>query len=107
MFMSTTREYVLQIFSISRRSETAVGLRIKGRNNLLITSLEEVTGTETGNTVLIVRPESIYGETLPTSRFFLSEIDQIFNLRIRYQDPFYQYLRSLQSASEFTARALG
>jgi hypothetical protein len=95
--MSATREYVLQIFSTSKKLETAVGLRIKGRNNLLITILEQVTGTETRDTVLIVRPETIYRESLPSSRIFLDEIDQIFNLRIRYHDAFYQYLRTLHT----------
>jgi hypothetical protein len=95
--MSVSREKVLQVLLTSRKSETAVGLRIKGRNHLLITMLEHVGGTSSDNTVLIVNPESIYGETLPGARFYLDQIDQIFNLRISYHDPFYQYLRKLRT----------
>ena len=95
--MPVSREQVLQVFTLSRQSETAVGLRIRGRLSLLITNLEQISGTDPQNTVLTVCAESIYGETLQANRYSLEQIDQIFNLRIRYNDPFYQYLRSLRS----------
>lgn len=105
--MSVNREQALEVFSTSRKSATAVGLRIKGRSNLLITNLENVSGTNAESTVLVVGPESIYGEPLRTTSFFLDDIDQIFNLRIRFNDPFYEYLRSLRTNVRIIREATG
>jgi hypothetical protein len=74
--MSVSREQVLQVFLNSRKPETAVGLRIEGRNHLLITMLDQVAVTSSDTTVLVVHPESIYGEMLPVTRFYLDQIDR-------------------------------
>ena len=95
--MSITREQALGVFSVSQQRDTAVGLRIIGRKNLLIILIQQIVGLTDDTTELHVRSETIYGEQLTRSSFKLGEVESICNLRVRYNDPFYIHLRELRS----------
>jgi hypothetical protein len=96
LIMAISRYDVLKIFIISKERGTAVGLRLRGRENLLITTLVEIKGQTPEDTVVIVNSQSIYGEHIAKTCYELSEIDSLFTLRILFDDPFYVYLRSLR-----------
>jgi hypothetical protein len=96
LIMSISRYDVLKVFVTSKESGTAVGIRLHGRQNLLITIINEISGRSSEDTIVNVGNESIYGETIPSTCISLSEIENISNLRIQFNDPFYLYLRSLR-----------
>lgn len=94
--MSVSRYDLLRVFVTSRENSTAVGIRIRGRQTLLITTLEEISGSTEDDTIIRIHDESIYGEPVE-SHLRLDDVETISNLRIGFHDPFYVYLRSLRN----------
>jgi hypothetical protein len=95
--MTVSRYEVLRVFATSKERGTAIGIRIKGRNNLLITTLCSLSGRVDEDTVLELNNLSIYGEPVESTQISLVDVEGIFNLRVRFDDPFYSYLRSLRN----------
>src|SRR5687768_18576460 len=94
--MSVSRYEALKVLVTSKENGTAVGIRIHGRRNILITTISRITGRSDDDTVIQVNDHSIYGEPIQLTSFSLSDMVNIFNLRIRFNDPFYLHLRSLR-----------
>jgi hypothetical protein len=96
-FMPFTRKEVERIFRTSKEKGTAIGLRIKGRQSLVITVITNILGQFDDDTIILVNKHTIYGEKLQYNQIFLNDIECIFNLRVQYNDPFYVYLRGVRS----------
>jgi hypothetical protein len=95
--MPISRFDLYRVFMNSNQSETAIGLRIRGRSNMLITTIRDVGGRRDEETKITVHNPSIYGEPIDRTTFCLDEIENIVNLRISYDDPFYVQLRKLRN----------
>lgn len=95
--MALSRYDVLRAYVLSKERSTVVGLRLTGRPNLLITVIDEVAGDTEADTTLVVGQQSIYGEPIADRTISIREIENICNLRIHFNDPFYVYLRSLRN----------
>ncbi len=93
--MAVTYEKLIEAHQRSREKGTATGLRIKGRKSLLITTITEVSPMPHKVTVT-VNTETIYGEFLSSPEISVDDIEEVVPLRIRYNDPFYEYLRELR-----------
>jgi hypothetical protein len=94
--MSVTRYELLKIFVTSKERGTAIGLRLPGRKQLLITTIAGITGRSDDDTFVELNNRSIYGDWIEVTRVHLREIQNICNLRILFADPFYVHLRSLR-----------
>jgi hypothetical protein len=94
--MSVSRYDILKAFATSRKKGTAIGIRLQGRPTLLITTISEITGRSQEDTRVELHHQSIYGDPIAATCLALSEIENVFNLRIVFNDPFYVYLRSLR-----------
>ena len=95
--MPITRKQALSVYSISEERGTAVGLRVKGRDTLLIILIQQIGGATEEKTELQIKPETIYGEHLTQTCFDLGEVESICNLRVHFNDPLYVRLRHLRS----------
>jgi hypothetical protein len=95
--MSFTRNEVERVLNVSKQRGTAIGLRMKGRQSLIITTIEDILGKNETDTIVVVNEQTIYGEKLRFNLIVLDEIESLFNLRIQYNDPFYVYLRSVRN----------
>ena len=96
--MSISRHEVLKVYAASKDRNTAVGIRLKGRDSLLITDIIEISDPSSTEMNIILSKRSIYGEDIRRTRLQLTDMESIVNLRISYHDPFYVYLRELRSS---------
>jgi hypothetical protein len=64
----------------------------------LITVIDEIVGDTEADTKLVIEQQSIYGEPITDRTISINEIENICNLRIHFNDPFYVYLRSLRNS---------
>ncbi len=95
--MAVSRYDVLKAYVVSKERGTAVGIRLKGSDNVLITTISQVTGRSDEDTHLRLNDRSIYGDPVTTRSVALAEVEHIGNMRISFDDPLYVHLRTVRN----------
>jgi hypothetical protein len=94
--MKKKSEQILQEILESQEKGTAIGIQISERKTLIISNVVKILSCPDGDSIVIVKAQTIYGEYLSKNEFLLSEIVSAKNLKIKYDDPLYGYLRGLR-----------
>jgi hypothetical protein len=90
------RAYIQRALNNSFLKGTAVGIMLKGSNELIVTAVVNLN-MQVYPQWIETRPYTLYGSPIQQSVISLSEIESVIMLTVNYDDPLYVRHRELKA----------